>query len=203
METIRKIPPYVWSIIWLVVVLGVALSNATGGIDWLEVGAQMAICGVLPIVAMVGVRWAAQQISPENRAARVSEAGMERYMKFILGVVLLLGCGAIGLLIASPLLNPPSVEAGCTFEEGGTDCGRLLISNTSLSDVELELTGTFTFNGGSPEGTWQINGASDFTVSIRPGTYRAVVRCGPASDELQDVTVPAGSTSSIQVFGNC
>jgi hypothetical protein len=203
MKTIRKVPPYVWSIIWLLVVLGVALSNATGAIDWLEVGAQMAICGVLPIVGMLGVRLAARQLAPENRVENWSDDRAKPFVGFLFGVGLLCGCGALGIVIGGPLLSPPSVSAGYTFEEGGTDCGRLLISNTSLSDVELELTGTFTFNGGSPEGTWQINGASDFTVSIRPGTYRAVVRCGLASDELQDVTVPAGGTSSIQVFGNC
>jgi hypothetical protein len=158
---------------------------------------------VLPIVGLAGVRLVARQISPEKRAENYSEAGMQRYMKVLFGVILLCGCGALVVVIGGPLLSPPPVSAGCTFIEGEADCGRLIIRNTSLSNVELELTGAFTFDGGTPEGKWIINSSSDFTVSIRPGTYRAVVRCGLASDELQDVNVPAGGSSSIEVFGNC
>ncbi len=202
MKTIRKSLLYVLPIIWLLVVLGVAFSIQIGETDWRMIGIEMAICGVLPVVVVAGIRWVAQQISLKNRAARVSETGIQRYLGFIFGVILILGCGAIGLVILGPLLSP-SVPAECTYVEGGTDCGQLTISNTSSSSVDLELIGTFTFNGGTPKDEWGLNGSSDVTVSIRPGTYRVVARCGLARDELEDVTVPAGGTSSIRVFGIC
>lgn len=203
MQTVRKSLPYVLSVIWLLVVLGVAFAIQIGEIDWRMIGIEIAFCGVLPVVVAAGIRWAILELSPEKRAARVSEAGLSRYMKFIFGVGLVLGCGAIGLLIASPWLNPPTVEAGCTFIEGGTDCGQLTITNAASSSVELELTGSFTFEGGTPTGKWVLNGSSDFTASIRPGTYRVTAQCGLARDELEDVAVPAGGTASIRVFGIC
>jgi hypothetical protein len=188
---------YVLSIVWLLIVSAflIVLANQEGDWDWGPLGFGFSVCGILPVALVAFVRWAARAVTEAQTNIGCTYIGGGVFVALLL---LLVGVWITAFITER---STPTISAECPREEIGVNCAQLTVSNTSSSEIELELTGRFELNGATPKGKWQVGRASDLVLNLRPGTYRVTARCGLVWDTLDDVTVR--TESKISIIAKC
>jgi hypothetical protein len=188
---------YVLSIIWLLIVSGflIVAANQEGYWDWVTVGLGFSVCGILPVALVAFIRWAAWALTEAQTNIGCTYIGGGLFVALLL---LLVGVWITAFIMER---STPSISAECPKEEIEVNCAQLTVSNTSSSEIEIELIGRFDINGAIPKGKWQLDRTSDLVLNLRPGTYRVSARCGLVWDTLDDVTVK--TKSKISIFAKC